>query len=171
MARARSSPTTPARASSRPVGRRSAIVTGIAGGSGLAALAQNLPEPYKKTLSLCAPFISVMVTSLGPIALDVIVAFGHHCSQFAKHHYAIHRLKGYLKRQRKRLETPGLPPELRASIEGKIARAEESIDNHEYEWVSPFLRGDSVSGVQPTTGSEEREKGNAPPPEAQEPPS
>src|SRR4051812_48708906 len=53
----------------------------------------------------------------------------------------------YLKRQRKKLQDKNLGEERRRALEDTIKEAEASIDNHEYEWVSPFLRGDTTSGI------------------------
>lgn len=160
-------------ASPKPVSRapskgKTSVATGAAGGTGLAIFAQALPEPWKGTILLLAPALSVLASAWGPRLLDFAVDLGRDFFDFARGHYHILRLKGFLKNQRARLKDPHLSAERRAQIEEQIADAEASIDNHEYELVLPSLKGDSISGLRKATGSEEGERANVPPSKALE---
>lgn len=108
---------------------------------------------------------------MGPQVLDGGASLLRFCARGARHHYTIHRLRSFLKKQRKRLVDPGLSPERRAHIEHQIGLVEASIDRHEYESITPYLRGDSMTGVHETTGAEEGTRGNTQPPMIDEGPS
>jgi len=95
--------------------------TGIVGGSGVAAIAQLLPPPYKTILSIIAPTLSVAIAAWGPKVLD-IVAFGiEQADTGCRHWFILYRHRNYLKKQRKKLQDRDLflnPPESRSFCDG-----------------------------------------------------
>jgi hypothetical protein len=158
MARPRASASAPRgapRDSSRAASRTTiASFAGCAGGGGLAAFAQTLPAPLGRLLILAAPTISVLVARYGPTVLDLLAHLIRHSGDAAKHHYAIHQLRKFLKVLKAQLGDQDLTPDRRAEIQRLIATTESSIDNRMYRWVEPYLIGDNVTGLRVATSDE-----------------
>jgi hypothetical protein len=162
-------PRAPAQPRTRPeraASKRSAG-TGIAGGSGVAAVAQLLPPPYQAVLSLVAPALSVLIAAWGPRLLDAVTLGIEYFVGWCKHAHALRRHRVYLARQRKRLKEQDLTPERRKAIEDAIEETQASIDRHEYRWVSPYLIGDTTSGIKTEPGPSGETPADALPPEAE----